>query len=535
MNKLLAIVTLSICIVIASTSHLDARSDAPPASTRSRGSNNHYQLPQQKQNQPQPQQSLHNRKSQSALHSRNATTTSTTAKTTKLTATNKLDTGDSSRTIDGGVGGSTGGRPLRLRRLSYDDSRQQQQHHRRNSHRTGRNFEGRRSGGGSGGASLSPSNPSWQSRYNTNNVRTYSSNNGHGHPRTVVASAVGKDDIMRDVENINENDLNSNDWLPRAEPEFVTLPPPTTTTTTMMTTTSSTTTEGPYGTGSFSRKNGFDGRVDPKVLESRHICVQQRALLVPVKTVEVYNRPMWKHISHPCPAQTNQSNQMCTRVQLVHEPAYRDIIRHKTTKQMVYDCCPGWSRITKSSNACMKPICSGTCRNGGTCIGPEACSCPPGYGGKYCEKDINECNEEKPCDQLCYNTDGSFYCQCREGFVLQSDKQSCKKIDNNDDDAFEARDLENEIDSNEVTSRLHKIEKSLANERITTNELQKSLEATYTVVDSLKNRLLTLEKQQQDMNHLHSNLVATETRTRKLENMISVLFKCRNSPGPYCP
>lgn len=65
--------------------------------------------------------------------------------------------------------------------------------------------------------------------------------------------------------------------------------------------------------------------------------------------------------------------------------------------------------------------------------------------------------------------------------------------DKRDDDAFEARDLENEVDSNEeVTSRLHKIERTLANERVQSNELQKSLQATYHVVDSLKGRLTTL-------------------------------------------
>ena len=26
------------------------------------------------------------------------------------------------------------------------------------------------------------------------------------------------------------------------------------------------------------------------------------------------------------------------------------------------------------------------CRNGGTCVGPYKCSCPPGYGGTQCEK-----------------------------------------------------------------------------------------------------------------------------------------------------
>lgn len=64
-----------------------------------------------------------------------------------------------------------------------------------------------------------------------------------------------------------------------------------------------------------------------------------------------------------------------------------------------------------------------------------------------------------------------------------------------DDDAFEARDLENEIelsDKEDVSDRLQKIERSLANERVHSNELQKSLQATYSVVDTLKSRLSTI-------------------------------------------
>lgn len=45
---------------------------------------------------------------------------------------------------------------------------------------------------------------------------------------------------------------------------------------------------------------------------------------------------------------------MCTRVQLIHEPVYRDIVRHKSTRQITYECCPGWEPTTKNSNSCMK-------------------------------------------------------------------------------------------------------------------------------------------------------------------------------------
>ena len=41
-------------------------------------------------------------------------------------------------------------------------------------------------------------------------------------------------------------------------------------------------------------------------------------------------------------------------------------------------------------------------------------------------KDIDECTEgTSGCSQLCNDNDGSFTCDCRGGYRLQSDKKSC--------------------------------------------------------------------------------------------------------------
>lgn len=45
---------------------------------------------------------------------------------------------------------------------------------------------------------------------------------------------------------------------------------------------------------------------------------------------------------------------MCTRVQVMHEPAFRDVIRHKSAQQVTYDCCNGWTRESPNADACLK-------------------------------------------------------------------------------------------------------------------------------------------------------------------------------------
>ena len=44
--------------------------------------------------------------------------------------------------------------------------------------------------------------------------------------------------------------------------------------------------------------------------------------------------------------------------------------------------------------------------------------------------DINECGSHNGgCDQICKNEEGSFYCDCMEGYTLGPDGESCNDAD----------------------------------------------------------------------------------------------------------
>ena len=43
--------------------------------------------------------------------------------------------------------------------------------------------------------------------------------------------------------------------------------------------------------------------------------------------------------------------------------------------------------------------------------------------------DINECAESNGgCSHNCNNTEGSFECSCRDGYILDSDRKNCLGI-----------------------------------------------------------------------------------------------------------
>ncbi|XP_049541037.1 myb-like protein Q [Anopheles darlingi] len=159
-------------------------------------------------------------------------------------------------------------------------------------------------------------------------------------------------------------------------------------------------------------------------------------------------------------------------------------------------CCRGWETTTTVADGCFKPVCRTACRNGGQCVAPDRCSCPKGFTGTHCEQDVNECREFKPCDQTCYNTEGSYYCTCRDGFMLQSDRQTCRKIDETNDIATEARDMENDVDYDSLDTRITKLEQMLSREERRTfnekQELAKKVQYTMEAVSVLKSQVARL-------------------------------------------
>ncbi|XP_041842132.1 nephronectin-like isoform X2 [Melanotaenia boesemani] len=86
------------------------------------------------------------------------------------------------------------------------------------------------------------------------------------------------------------------------------------------------------------------------------------------------------------------------------------------------ECCWGWRQIDWGQ---CQPHCQQGCKHG-ECVGPDRCKCHPGYTGKACNQDVNECGvKPRPCKHRCMNTPGSFKCYCLDGFVLQPDG-SCR-------------------------------------------------------------------------------------------------------------
>ncbi|XP_052814816.1 uncharacterized protein LOC128241772 [Mya arenaria] len=74
-------------------------------------------------------------------------------------------------------------------------------------------------------------------------------------------------------------------------------------------------------------------------------------------------------------------------------------------------CCEDWTEDNHGS--CSRPICRVPCQNGGTCIAPNKCQCPPSYDdGRYCTN--VQCSHLHPCfPGLCTS---SSRCSCMDGW-----------------------------------------------------------------------------------------------------------------------
>ncbi|MGH0125823.1 UNVERIFIED_CONTAM: hypothetical protein FKN15_024991 [Acipenser sinensis] len=121
-----------------------------------------------------------------------------------------------------------------------------------------------------------------------------------------------------------------------------------------------------------------------------------------------------------------EGHRLCSTYRTSYRVSYRQIIR-KLPPPMP-ECCPGWRRV--NSHSCNQAVCAKPCLNGGTCVKPNRCACPPGWTGSYCRKDVDECSSgTHNCAQQCQNIAGSYQCGCQEGYLLSSDKRSCEQVE----------------------------------------------------------------------------------------------------------
>uniref|UniRef100_A0A8C7U6K1 Neural EGFL like 1 n=1 Tax=Oncorhynchus mykiss TaxID=8022 RepID=A0A8C7U6K1_ONCMY len=78
-------------------------------------------------------------------------------------------------------------------------------------------------------------------------------------------------------------------------------------------------------------------------------------------------------------------------------------------------CKPGYV----GNGSICTAFCEEGCRSGGTCVSPNTCICPPGFTGRHCETDIDECAEgliQCHNHSRCVNLPGWYHCECRNGF-----------------------------------------------------------------------------------------------------------------------
>ncbi|XP_069465694.1 epidermal growth factor-like protein 7 [Ambystoma mexicanum] len=154
----------------------------------------------------------------------------------------------------------------------------------------------------------------------------------------------------------------------------------------------------------------------------RGMCLVNRQHTPSLPYTESYVQPVYQPYLMAC-----EGHRICSSYRTTYKVAYRQGLRR--VSQPLYTCCPGWKKISAQTHSCSKGLCRLPCQHGGLCAGIDRCGCPPGWGGKYCQSDVDECSGvSHGCSHLCVNTAGSYQCACREGHALVADGKMCRLV-----------------------------------------------------------------------------------------------------------
>ncbi|XP_006896217.1 PREDICTED: epidermal growth factor-like protein 8 [Elephantulus edwardii] len=152
--------------------------------------------------------------------------------------------------------------------------------------------------------------------------------------------------------------------------------------------------------------------------ESHGVCSKQ-TLVVPLRYNESYSQPVYKPYLTLC-----TGRRVCSTYRTTYRVAWREVRREVQQTHAI--CCQGWKKRHPGALTC-EAICTKPCQNGGVCVRPDRCECAPGWGGKHCHVDVDECRTGVTlCSHHCHNTAGSFMCSCPQGLVLSRDRRTCE-------------------------------------------------------------------------------------------------------------
>ncbi|XP_024594295.1 epidermal growth factor-like protein 8 isoform X2 [Neophocaena asiaeorientalis asiaeorientalis] len=161
-----------------------------------------------------------------------------------------------------------------------------------------------------------------------------------------------------------------------------------------------------------------EGAKGGSLKESQGVCSKQ-TLVVPLRYNESYSQPVYKPYLTLC-----SGRRVCSTYRTTYHVAWREVRREVQQTHAV--CCQGWKKRHPGALTCDEAICAKPCQNGGVCIRPDQCECAPGWGGKHCHVDVDECRAGVTlCSHGCLNTAGSFTCGCPQGLVLGPDGRTC--------------------------------------------------------------------------------------------------------------
>ncbi|XP_027732252.1 epidermal growth factor-like protein 8 isoform X3 [Vombatus ursinus] len=153
---------------------------------------------------------------------------------------------------------------------------------------------------------------------------------------------------------------------------------------------------------------------------SKGVCSRQ-TLVVPVRYNESYSQPIYKPYLTLC-----TGRRVCSTYRTTYRVAWREVRRE--VQQIHAICCQGWRKKHPGALTCEEAICPKPCQNGGICIQPDQCECTPGWGGKHCHVDVDECRTGIIlCSHSCSNTLGSYTCGCPKGLALGTDGRTCEE------------------------------------------------------------------------------------------------------------